>query len=333
MVGPNCLGVLNTAPEVRLNATLAAQLPGRGRVGFFSQSGALGIALLEQVDRRGIGLSTFVSAGNRADVSGNDLLQYWQDDPATDVVLLYLETFGNPRKFARVARRLARRKPVVVLKSRTRPPGPLRCRAPAPSDRGLQALFESSGVIRVGNLDQLFDVAQLLAYQPLPAGRRVAIVGNSSALGVLAADACAAEGLEVVEGWPVDLGSAASPEALAQALRAAALDPRVDAVLVVFIPVIATPDTAYADVLVETAASVHLPVLSTFLGASGVPERLRAGRAGRRRRVAARCRPTPHRRTPRTRSAGSRRTPSGGAPPAASCRCSRTWTRRPRARS
>jgi acyl-CoA synthetase (NDP forming) len=183
-----------------------------------------------------------------------------------------------------VARRLARRKPVVVLKSRTRPPG-LSGSGTGPGDRGLQALFESSGVIRVGNLDQLFDVAQLLAYQPLPAGRRVAIVGNSSALGVLAADACAAEGLEVVEGWPADLGSAASPEALAAELHRAALDPRVDAVLVVFIPVIATPHTAYADVLVETAARVHLPVVSTFLAASGVPERLRqggpAGLAGR----------------------------------------------------
>jgi len=270
VVGPNCLGVLNTAPEIRLNATLAPRLPGRGRVGFFSQSGALGIALLEQVDRRGIGLSTFVSAGNRADVSGNDLLQYWQDDPATDVVLMYLETFGNPRKFARVARRLARRKPVVVLKSRARAPGS--------TDRGLQALFESSGVIRVDNLDQLFDVAQLLAYQPLPAGRRVAIVGNSSALGVLSADACVAAGLEVVDGWPVDLGSSASPEALAGALRDAAADSRVDAVLVVFIPVLSTPNTAYADALITAAANADLPVVSTFLAASGVPERLR--RAG-----------------------------------------------------
>lgn len=284
VVGPNCLGILNTAPEFRLNATLARRLPGRGRVGFFSQSGALGIALLEQVARRGLGLSSFVSAGNRADVSGNDLLQYWQDDPATDVVLLYLETFGNPRKFARVARRLARRKPVVVLKSRARPPGHAGAGA-GPSDRGLQALFESSGVIRVDNLDQLFDVAQLLAYQPLPAGRRVAIVGNSSALGVLAADACAAAGLDVVDGWPVDLGPAMSPKALGVALQEAAADPRVDAVLVVFIPVLSTPDTAYADALIEMAASADLPVVSTFLAASGVPERLRQagpdGSAGR----------------------------------------------------
>ncbi len=274
VVGPNCLGIANTASEIQLNATLAPRLPGRGRVGFFSQSGALGIALLEQVDRRGIGLSTFVSAGNRADVSGNDLLQYWQDDPATDVVLMYLETFGNPRKFARVARRLARRKPVVVLKSRARPPG----LTAGPTDRGLQALFESSGVIRVDNLDQLFDVAQLLAYQPLPTGRGVAIVGNSSALGVLSADACAAAGLEVVDGWPVDLGANTSPEALAGALRAAAADERVHAVLVVFLPVLSTPGAAYADALVEAAASADLPVVSTFLAATGVPERLR--RAG-----------------------------------------------------
>ena len=277
VIGPNCLGVLNTAPEVRLNATLAPRLPGRGRVGFFSQSGALGIALLDQVDQRGIGLSTFISAGNRADVSGNDLLQYWQDDPATDVVLLYLETFGNPRKFARVARRLARRKPVVVLKSRARALG-LSGAGAGPTDPGLEALFESSGVIRVDNLDQMFGIAQPLAYQPLPAGRRVAIVGNSSALGVLAADACGAAGLEVVDGWPVDLGPETSPAALAGALREAAADPRVDAVLVVFIPVLSTPGTAYADALVEAAASTEVPVVSTFLAATGVPERLR--RAG-----------------------------------------------------
>lgn len=272
VVGPNCLGILNTAPDIALNATLAPRLPGRGRVGFFSQSGALGIALLDQVDRRGIGLSTFVSAGNRADVSGNDLMQYWEDDPSTDVVLMYLETFGNPRKFTRVARRLARRKPVVMVKSRIAPPG---ITGVPSSDRALQALFESSGVIRVDTIDQLFDVAQLAAYQPLPGGRRVAIVGNSSALGVLSADACAAAGLDVTEGYPQDLGANARPAELGEAVRAAAGSGGVDAVLVVFIPVLATPDIAYADVLREAAADIDVPVLSTFLAASGVPARLR----------------------------------------------------------
>ena len=117
VVGPNCLGVVNADPAVRLNATIAPQAPGRGRVGFFCQSGALGVAILAAATRWGLGLSTFVSAGNRADVSGNDLLQYWERDPATDVVLLYLESFGNPRKFARLARRVARTKPVVAVKT------------------------------------------------------------------------------------------------------------------------------------------------------------------------------------------------------------------------
>jgi acyl-CoA synthetase (NDP forming)/RimJ/RimL family protein N-acetyltransferase len=272
--GPNCLGVLNTDPEVRLNATLAPELPERGRVGFFSQSGALGIAVLEQARERSLGLSTFVSAGNRADVSGNDLMQYWMDDPATDVVLLYLETFGNPRKFARVARALGRRKPVVAVKSATAPPG-LDGTAPALSQGGTEALFEQSGVIRVDTLVQLFDVAQILAYQPLPAGRRVAIVGNSSALGVLAADAAGAAGLEVVPGCTRDIGPEGGPEEFAAAVRDAVNDPQVDALVAVFIPALATPGTAFADVLLAGAAESGKPVVSTFLGTDGVPARLR----------------------------------------------------------
>ncbi|GAB3847023.1 hypothetical protein GCM10029963_27750 [Micromonospora andamanensis] len=137
VIGPNCLGVANTDPAVRLNATLAPRLPVPGRVGIFSQSGAFGVALLAEADRRGLGLSSFVSAGNRADVSGNDLLQYWQDDPGTDVIMLYLETFGNPRKFARLARRIGRDKPVVALASPARPPGWVTppARTPRPSAR------------------------------------------------------------------------------------------------------------------------------------------------------------------------------------------------------
>src|SRR5262249_28746664 len=149
LVGPNCLGIANTDPAVRLNATLAPELPPRGRVGFFSQSGALGVALLDAARHRGLGLSTFVSAGNRADVSGNDLLQYWQDDPATDVVLLYLETFGNPRKFARLARRLGRDKPIVAV-------------APAPPAPPF------GGGIRGDTLTQPFDVGMLLPPPPPP---------------------------------------------------------------------------------------------------------------------------------------------------------------------
>src|SRR5689334_13831179 len=181
VVGPNSMGVANTDTGVRLNATLAPRLPVAGRVGFFSQSGALGVALLAEAERRGLGLSSFVSAGNRADVSGNDLLQYWQDDPGTDVVLLYLETFGNPRKFARLARRMSRIKPVVAVASATRPAG-LAGDLPGPDTRAVTALFARPGVIRVDTVREMFDVGLLLAHQPLPSGRRVAVVGNSSAL-------------------------------------------------------------------------------------------------------------------------------------------------------
>ena len=275
VIGPNALGVINTAPAVSMNATLAPELPGRGRVGFFCQSGALGIAILAGLRNRGLGLSTFVSAGNRADLSGNDLLQYWQTDPATDVVLLYLETFGNPRKFARLARRVARRKPVVAVKSG-------RFAAPLPSfgtsaepvdDANVQALFEQAGVIRVQTLPQLFDTAQLLAYQPLPGGPRVAVVGNSSALGVLVTDALLDEGLTPA-GPPVDVGTSASPEQFAEAISAAAHAEGTDALVAVFVPPIATPGLAYARALRSAAEGTGKPVLSTFLAVEGVPAEL-----------------------------------------------------------
>mgnify|MGYP003289253701 CR=1 FL=1 len=174
VIGPNALGVANTDQQVRLNATLAPDVPGRGRVGFFSQSGALGIAILAAAKERGLGLSTFVSAGNRADVSGNDLLQYWQTDPGTDLVLLYLETFGNPRKFGRLASRLARTKPIVAVKSgrHAAPDAAITADASPIDDSGVKVLFEQAGVIRVDTLSELFDTALLLAYQPLPRGKR-----------------------------------------------------------------------------------------------------------------------------------------------------------------
>ncbi|MBV9919618.1 MAG: GNAT family N-acetyltransferase, partial [Pseudonocardia sp.] len=222
VIGPNALGVANTAPEVRLNATLAPDLPGQGQIGFFAQSGALGIAILAAARKRGLGLSTFVSAGNRADLSGNDLLQYWQTDPTTDLVLLYLETFGNPRKFARVARRLARTKPIVAVKSgrHTSPAAGLVGHSEPIDDASVRALFEQAGVIRVETLAELFDTGLLLAYQPLPAGSRVAVVGNSNALGVLVADALLAEGMQLA-GEPIDIGVSASPDEFAAAITAA----------------------------------------------------------------------------------------------------------------
>ncbi|MEV4649334.1 GNAT family N-acetyltransferase [Saccharopolyspora sp. NPDC049357] len=278
VVGPNALGVVNPDPEFRLNASLAPQLPGRGRTGFFSQSGALGVAILETATERGLGLSTFVSAGNRADLSGNDLLQYWQTDPATDVVLLYLESFGNPRKFGRLARRLARSKPVVVVKSgRNSVRAGLAATTVEIDETSVQALFEQSGVIRVESVAQMFDTALLLAHQPLPQGDRVSIVGNSSALGMIAADVAQAQGLQLAH-EPVDVGAVAGPEEFAAAVRDAALRDDVDALITVFAPPVAVPGTAYAralrNALQEADAARSKPVVTTFLAAEGVPDEL-----------------------------------------------------------
>jgi acyl-CoA synthetase (NDP forming)/RimJ/RimL family protein N-acetyltransferase len=268
VVGPTSMGVANTDPAVRLNATLAPSLPAAGRVGFFSQSGALGVALLAEADRRGLGLSSFVSAGNRADVSGNDLLQYWQDDPRTDVVLLYLETFGNPRKFARLARRMSRTKPVVAVASATRPAG-LAGDLPGPDANAVTALFARSGVIRVDTVRELFDVGLLLAHQPLPAGRRVAVVGNSSALAELAVAACRATGLTVADGYPHHIGPQAGAHDFADALADAAVDPRADALVVVFAPPLPgqlpDEDADFVAALSSVALAGEKPTVATFL--------------------------------------------------------------------
>ena len=278
VIGPSSFGLLNTEPNVSLNASLSPLMPERGRLGFFSQSGALGIALLDNIVRRGIGISSFVSAGNRVDVSGNDLLQFWEDDPGTDAVMLYLESIGNPRKFSRIARRLARTKPVVVVKSgRTRRGAPhghvvRETRAPAAA---IDAMFEQAGVISVDTIHQLFDVGQLVVHQPLPAGRRVAVVGNSDALGVLAADACEAAGLEVA-GEPRQLGADATAEDFQRALAEVFADTGVDSVVALFIPPLLTRDEDVARVLAEGSRTSDKTVVSSFLGMRGVPANLRA---------------------------------------------------------
>lgn len=259
VVGPNCLGIANTDPSVRLNATLAPKLPAAGRIGFFSQSGALGVALLAAADRRRLGLSSFVSAGNRADVSANDLLQYWQDDPGTDVILLYLETFGNPRKFARLTRRIGRVKPIVVLA-----PHPHDSGEPGPDRGGVGALFASAGVIRAGTIGELFDVGLLLARQPLPAGDRVRVVTNSAALGRLAANACREADLTTSV---VDLGPAATPTEFSAALRDAVSEGEGDAVIAVSAPPLpGQPGASYAAGIDEAAARGEKPVLAVHLG-------------------------------------------------------------------
>lgn len=276
LVGPNALGIVNTSADVSLNASLSPVMPPRGRAGFFCQSGALGIAILEKVTRRGLGISTFVSAGNRADVSGNDLLQYWEEDDATEVVLLYLESIGNPRKFSRIARRVSRRKPVIAVKSGRTTQGVPMGHAVRESMVGhiaVDAMFRQAGVIQVDTLDDMFDVAQLVAHQPLPAGNRVAVVGNSDAILLLAADAAAALGLEVTH--TSALKTDATGEDFEKALDRAIDDPESDAVVVVFVPPLMSVAPDVADVIAAVGEQSHKPVLTTFLAAEGVPELLR----------------------------------------------------------
>ncbi|WP_030154327.1 bifunctional GNAT family N-acetyltransferase/acetate--CoA ligase family protein [Streptomyces sp. NRRL S-244] len=235
LIGPNAYGVINTAPEVGLNASLTpAPAPIRGRIGLFTQSGAIGISLLSALLRRGEGLSSFVSAGNRADVSGNDILQYWYEDEATDVALMYLETLGNPRKFTRLARRTAAVKPVVVARGGRHTPAGHVVPGTRLPDATVSALLRQAGVIRVDTVTELVDVGLLLASQPLPAGPRVAILGNSESLGVLTYDACLTQGLQ--PGAPQDLTTAATPEDFRAALGTALGSAENDAVIVTVIP-------------------------------------------------------------------------------------------------
>ncbi|NWF29160.1 GNAT family N-acetyltransferase [Streptomyces sp. PKU-EA00015] len=237
IIGPNAFGIINTADTVRLNASLAPESPAPGRIGLFTQSGAIGIALLSGLHRRGAGLSSFISSGNRADVSGNDFLQYWYEDPGTDVALLYLESLGNPRKFTRLARRTAAVKPVVVVKgarhSGSAPPGHAVPVTRMP-DATVGALMRQAGVIRVDTVTELIDAGLLLAGQPLPAGPRVAILGNSESLGLLAYDACLTEGLRPLP--PLDLTTEATPADFRTALARALEDEACDAVVVTAIP-------------------------------------------------------------------------------------------------
>lgn len=237
IIGPNAFGIINTSGAVRLNASLAPESPQAGRIGLFTQSGAIGIALLSGLHRRGAGLSAFISAGNRADVSGNDFLQYWFEDQDTDVALLYLESLGNPRKFTRLARRTAAVKPVVVVKgarhSGTNPPGHAVPVSRIP-DATVSALMRQAGVIRVDTVTEMVDVGLLLAGQPLPDGPRVAILGNSESLGLLTYDACLAEGLRPRP--PRDLTTEASPQDFRDALAQALADRTCDAVIVTAIP-------------------------------------------------------------------------------------------------
>ncbi|MFH8801151.1 GNAT family N-acetyltransferase [Streptomyces sp. NPDC017936] len=284
IIGPNAFGIINTSPEVRLNASLAPEMPRPGRIGLFAQSGAIGIALLSRLQRRGggvtgvTGVSTFVSSGNRADVSGNDVLQYWYDDPDTDVALMYLETIGNPRKFTRLARRTAAAKPLVVVQGAGSAPQGHAVRATRLPRATVSALLRQAGVIRVDTITELVDAGLLLARQPLPGGPRVAILGNSESLGLLSYDACLSEGLRPLP--PLDLTTEASAEDFHAALARALADDTCDAVVVTAIPAIgeASPgDAELAQALRSAAAKGPAkPVLVVHVELGGLAQALSA---------------------------------------------------------
>ncbi|MFJ5530764.1 GNAT family N-acetyltransferase [Streptomyces sp. NPDC093261] len=286
IIGPNAFGIINTSPDVRLNASLAPDMPRTGRIGLFAQSGAIGIALLSRLHRRGggvtgvTGVSTFVSSGNRADVSGNDVLQYWYEDPDTDVALMYLETIGSPRKFNRLARRTAAAKPLVVVQGARHGGAPQghAVRATRLPHATVSALLRQAGVIRVDTITELVDTGLLLARQPLPAGPRVAILGNSESLGLLTYDACLTEGLRPLP--PLDLTTAASAEDFHRALTTALADDACDAVVVTAIPTVgetSAGDAALARALRSAAAAAPAkPVLVVHVELGGLAEALSA---------------------------------------------------------
>jgi acetyl coenzyme A synthetase (ADP forming)-like protein len=301
LVGPNCLGVLNTAPQVGLDATFAPHAAAPGRVGFMSQSGGLGIAIIEAASRLGIGLSSFVSVGNKADLSGNDFLRYWEQDRGTDVALLYLESFGNPRKFARIAPSFARKKPLVVVKSGRSPAGTRATSSHtgallSASDVTVDALFEQAGVIRTDALHEMFAVTTLLSAQPVPRGDRVGIVTNAGGPGILCADACQADGVAVPElsdrvrhelarlvpaaasvRNPIDMLASASAEDYRHVLRTLIQESACDAVLAIFVPALVTEATDVARALHEVAAArPGLPIAAVFMTAEGPPAELSA---------------------------------------------------------
>ena len=296
LVGPNCMGVINTDPEVNLDATFAPVFPPAGNIAMCSQSGALGIAILEYAKSLNLGLSSFISIGNRADVSNNDLIQYWEDDPATKIILLYLESFGDPREFGRVARRVAAAKPIVVVKSGRTAAGKRAAAshtgALASAEVASEALFRQAGIIRVDTLEELFDVANLLSHQPIPRGRRVAVLTNGGGPGIMTADACSSRGLELpllsektasrlkkilprgaALTNPVDMTAEAGKDEYRKVLKIFLEEDYIDIVIVIFIPPIVTHPEEVAQAIREMAPAFRRQgktVVASFMGARGI---------------------------------------------------------------
>jgi len=300
LVGPNCMGVINTDPKVSLNATFSRVYPPRGNVAFLSQSGAMGLVILEHANNLNMGISTFVSVGNRADISSNDLLQYWEQDPVTKVIILYLESFGNPLKFSRIARRVSATKPILALKSGSTPAGSRAALshtgALATPEIVSDALFYQAGIIRINTVEELFNVATLLSNQPVPKGKRLVVVTNGGGPGIVAADACAHHGLvlpelspetisqlrpaikrDIVFSNPVDLTAGATAEEFEEALKVLANDKGNDAVLVIFIPPIVVAPKAMEDAIRRVAPVFQQQkktLLACFMGQRGTRGRL-----------------------------------------------------------
>jgi acetyl coenzyme A synthetase (ADP forming)-like protein len=306
MVGPNCMGVLNTDPEISMNGIFVPPWPPAGNIGMLSQSGALGYVILDRIEELNIGLSTFVSVGNKVDVSGNDLLAYWSEDPRTEVIVLYLESFGNPRKFARVAPEVARRKPVVAVKAGRSAAGTRAASSHSASlaslDVAVDALFEQAGVIRTATLEELMDVAVLLSTQPVPPGPRVGVISNGGGPGILLADACEARGLKLPEldpgtvhslrqvlpsmaglANPVDMIASATAEHYSAAIECVGRDPNIDSLIVIYLPPQLHDPEEVAAAICEAAGKVPLdkPVLTVFMSSRGAPQRLSSGPRGR----------------------------------------------------
>jgi acetate---CoA ligase (ADP-forming) len=306
MVGPNCMGVINTDPDIRMNATFAAAMPPAGNVAMLSQSGGLALAILGSSRMLESGVSSFLSVGNKADVSGNDLLAYWAQDPLTDVILLYLESFGNPRRFARLAPEVSRRKPIVAVKAGRSTAGTRAAAshtaALANLDVAVDALFQQAGVIRTDTLQQLFDVATLLSSQPIPRGGRVGVVTNAGGPGILLADACEGYGLTLPElgeeskralrrilpahaglANPIDMTAPAGPREYAETLEIVGNDPNVDAVVAMYVPPMITAPHEIAAAIAAGAGKIpaETPVLSVFLSSGTPPAELGQGPRGK----------------------------------------------------
>lgn len=296
MVGPNCMGVLNTDPAFSMNATFAPCMPPSGSTAFLSQSGALGLSVLDYASEYGIGISQFASIGNKPDVSGNDLLLQWEDDPTVSVILMYVENFGNPGKFLEIASRITRKKPIIVLKSGRSRVGAHAAAshtgALAGSDLAVDALLAQAGVLRAQSMEELFDMAMAFSVQNLPRSRRTAVLTNSGGPGILVVDALDPYGLELVElspdtveklrailpveaslRNPLDMIASATPSSYRIALEALLQDDKIDAVISIFVPPLGVQQTAVADSIIAAAATnTSKPVISVLMGREGLPQ-------------------------------------------------------------